>query len=381
LCCKYLVYLLILFLTGTSLSCSQKVSVRVLVAEDQSSHLKEIHQSLMQGRTIGLVNLEKNRSAFRINLDTAIDTMNLPEKTANAFRDRRKSTDLYLGVPSVECAQVAKYISGTYQIPFITNGYDDTLVENVDSVCVFNQNPSHVGKLVARYFYFYLKKNKVSLLYDEGILSNKQMAEGFIQEAGLIGLHISRNHYNGKSPKTDFNRILVTMKTWDPDIVFLCLDPVQYDSALTTMKQVFSTSPMVFLSRAPREDSLMKNPGLYEALYCISVFFEQRPTFVQNEFYKQFQKEFNRSPDFYAAMGYDEIMLIAELIQRKENQKKGDWFTECKGWKTENRDRYNTGFIGFDLDGLAQKPIDVLSIRNGKLVFQNEYWAEISLRR
>ena len=362
-------------------SCSKKEVIQVLIAEDQSSHLKDIHQSLMRGRTIGLVNVDKMNLPYRFQLNAETDTMNLPEKTANTFRNGRVGTDLFLGVPSTECAQVAKYISDTYQIPFITDGYDDTLVENVSTVSVFNQNPFNVGKLIARYFYFYLKKNKVSVLFDESTLSNKQMAEGFDQEASLIGLYTSRNKFNGNAPKTDFNRILVTMKMWDPEIVLICVDPNQFDTVLSLMKQVFAAFPMVFLGRPPREEALLENPGWYENMNCFSVFYEQKKTFLESTFYQQYKTEFNREPDYYAALGFDEIMLIAELVQRKENQKQRDWFTDCKGWKTEHRDRYNTGFIGFDQDGLALKPIDILSIREGKLVFQNEYWAEISLRR
>lgn len=352
-----------------------------MVAEDRSSHLKEIHQSLMQGRTIGLVNVDKMKWPYRFSLDAETDTMNLPEKTANAFREGREDTDLFLGVPSAECAQVAKYISDTYRIPFITDSYDDTLVDQVDSVSVFNHTPFNVGKLAARYFYYYVKKNKVSLLFDENTLSNKQMAKGFELESNLIGLHISQNKFNGNSPKTDFNRILVTMKSWDPEIVFLCTDANRFDSILSTMQQVFPSLPMTYLGRTPREESLIGNPALYENVNCFSVFFEQKPSFLQSAFYQQYKTEFNRAPDFYAALGYDEIILITELVQRKENQKSGDWFIECKGWKTEKRERYNTGFIGFDQDGLAQKPIDIVSVREGKLVFQNEYWAETSLRR
>ncbi len=371
----------LLWMVSFSISCSSKEAFHIVIAEDQSSHLKDIHQALMHGRTIGQVNADKMKLPYRLQLNADLDTMNLPEKTANFFRDFRQTADLFLGVPSTECAPVAKYVSDAYDIPFITNSFDDTLVENVQTVSVFNQTPRNMGKLAARYFYFYLKKNKVSLLFDDSTLSNQQMAGGFIQEANLIGLSISQNQFNGKSPKIDFNRIFVTMKTWNPEIVFICADSRRFYSVLALLNQVFVTMPMTFLGRMPREESVITLPDIFQNVYCFSVFFEKKPTFIQHPFYEQFKRQFDQEPDYYAALGFDEIMLIAEMIQRKENQNQRSGFTDCKGWKTEKNKMYATGFIGFDQDGLAMRPIDVVSIQEGQFTFITEYWAEISLRR
>lgn len=378
---KLIVFIILWSITGSFLACSSKETIHIVIAEDQSSHLKDIHQALMRGRTIGLVNAEKLKLPYRLQLNADSDTMNLPDKTANLFRNFRQTADLFLGVPSTECAQVAKFVSNTYQIPFITDSFDDTLVENVETVSVFNQTPRNMGKLAARYFYFYLKKNKVSVLFDESTLSNTQMADGFIQEANLIGLSISQNKFNGKSPKIDFNRIFITMKTWDPEIVLICADSSLYDSILTLLQQVFIAMPMTFLSRVPREESLTAWSNLFQNVYCFSVFYEKKPPFTKHSFYEQYQKQFNQEPDYYSALGYDEVMMIAEMIQRKENQTMGFGFNDCKGWKTEKKMLYTTGFIGFDQDGLAMRPIDVLSIQKGQITFITEYWAEISLRR
>ena len=158
-----LIFLVInLFLT----SCSRKKVLIVGIAEDTSTNLKDISQSLNNGRNLAIAYLNSLKDfPYSIRLEI-IDTMNNPEKTANAFRylcDSRNASFLF-GVPSVKCAQVAKHIANLREKPFITEAFDEKVIENVENVLLFNQNPYNEGKLAALYFFYILKKSFLMIM-------------------------------------------------------------------------------------------------------------------------------------------------------------------------------------------------------------------------
>lgn len=41
-----------------------------------------------------------------------------------------------------------------------------------------------------------------------------------------------------------------------------------------------------------------------------------------------------------------------------------------------NKDEFNTSFMGFDEKGLSMKPIDILKISNGNIIYSGEFWMD-----
>jgi branched-chain amino acid transport system substrate-binding protein len=374
----YFIFILILLVVFSS--CQKANWITISVLDDQSGSFQPVTQQLANGRSLALSeNPNLSTLPWKIRIKTN-DTMNLPEKTANLMRELNDQTDIYLGVSSVECAQVAKYVAHYRKKVFLSEAIDDTIPDHVTSTLLIQQTPVNIGKLAVRFFFSNLKKDKMLLLYDQSNRSYQGIAEGFKKEGDLIGAQVFEEGFDSTLGKTDFNRLLTKIDSINPQIIYCCVYEKDMEEILKLTLRTFEIPAMLFINRIPDEISRSTNPDLYQQIFCILPFFDKKDSFISSDFYKNYVRKFNQNPDYYAACGYDEIFFIQALLKNNSNQTKKELFSHLKG-STWDEKLFVTGFKGFNNDGLAKRPIDIVKISNGKLSLLETFWSEVSLRR
>jgi ABC-type branched-subunit amino acid transport system substrate-binding protein len=373
-------FIFILFLLVVFSSCQKVNWITIGVLDDQSGSFQPVTQQLANGRSLALSeNPNLSTLPWKIRIKTN-DTMNLPEKTANLMRELNDQTDIFLGVSSVECAQVAKYVAHYRKKVFLSEAIDDTIPDHVTSTLLIQQTPVNTGKLAVRYFFSNLKKDKMLLLYDQSNRSYQGIAEGFKTEGGLIGAQVFEEGFDSTLGKTDFNRLLTKIESINPQIIYCCVYEKDLEEILKLTLRTFEIPAILFINRIPDEISRSTNPDLYQQIFCILPFFDKKDSFISSDFYKNYVRKFNQNPDYYAACGYDEIIFIQALLKNNSNQTKKELFSHLKG-STWDEKLFVTGFKGFNNDGLAKRPVDIVKINNGKLSLLETFWSEVSLRR
>ncbi len=358
--------------------CFHAQTLWIGIAEDQSSSLAKISKELDQGRKLTMQLLshkDANNQVFRLK---SIDTINNPEKTANAFRiliDQHQ-VKVLLGVPSTECAQIAKHIAEARSIPFICNAYDATISEDMNQVTVFRQNPIQLGQLTALYFFYVMKKNRLSVLYDEALQATFQSAKGFLEEGRLIGATMIEETFSSYDRPADWQVKWSRLHSAQPEVILIAADPSHYRDLLTIAKQVLMVPAIFVLHHQPQKEDLLEHPTLFENIYILTPFYEQKPLFSKSSFFQQYIQRFNEAPSYYSAQGHDEIMLLYEIQKKRNHLALNERFSSMEGFIPE-RDLYFTGFRGFMTNSLSMNDIDVLKVQDNAIEYLGAFWMEI----
>jgi ABC-type branched-subunit amino acid transport system substrate-binding protein len=370
---------LLLFIVSCS-SCQKGNWITIGVLDDQSGSFKSVTQNLANGRSLALSEAtEQPNSGWKIKIKES-DTMNLPEKTANLMREINDQVDVFLGVSSVECAQVAKYMAHYRKKVFLSEAIDDTITDHVTSTLLIQQAPINIGKLAVRYFFSNLKKDKILILYDLSNSSYKGIAKGFKAEGELIGAQVFEESFDSTLGKVDFNRVLTRVQSQGPQIIFFCVYEDDLEDILKLTLRTFAIPAMLFTNRLPNDISITSNPDIYQQIFCILPFFDKKESFIASDFYKNYFHKFNQYPDYYASLGYDEMILVREMVKKNSNQYQKELFSQLRGSSWDEK-LFVTRFRGFSNDGLAKRPIDIVKISKGKASLLETFWSEVSLRR
>jgi len=358
-------------------ACFKPSLVWVGIAEDQTGPLAHITRELDQGRRLTQLMYNQEAQSKSLLRFKTIDTLNSPEKTANAFRwliDQQK-VQILLGVPSSECAQIAKHIAEFRKIPFICNAFDSSLETKAGQTRLFRQSPSQMGSLTALYFFYVLKKNRLAVLYDEALLSTVQASEAYLREGRLIGASMQEEPFSSFDRPPDWQVSLSKLQSASPDLVFLAADPSHYKDLLTIARRVLQMSSIFVLHHLPLLEDLESDPDLFENAYFMLPFYEKKEKFVQSSFYRQYEDRFNQKPGFFSAQGHDEVVLLHELINADRNKTISERFTLLHSLNFD-KSKFLTGFRGFTEEGYSMHELDVLKMNQGKIEYQGEFWME-----
>jgi len=377
---KKCILFLLLVTLGWNLSCQRSSWITIGVLDDQTGSSRQMTQEVMNGRMLALTDRPNQTDVrWKIKIKSS-DTMNLPEKTANLMREMNDQVDVFLGVSSVECSQVSKYVAHFRKKVFLSEAIEDTVLDQVSSTLLMQQTSLNTGKLSARYFFSSLKKDKMVVLYDQSNLSFQGIAKGFISEGSLIGAQVLEESFDSTLGKTDFNRLLTKIESIAPQIIFFCVYEKELEELLKLTVKTFDLSATLFVNRIPDEVALTSQAEAYQQVFCVVPFFDKKDSFTSSRFYQAYVQKFNQKPNYYAALGYDEMIFIQEMVKKNSNQYHSELFSHLKG-SSFDESIFVTGFRGFNSDGLAKRPVDIVKIQNGKVTLVETFWTEVSLRR
>ncbi len=352
--------------------CSRKNVVHVGFAEDQSSQVSNIYTSLSNGRKLQSNKLKMNSTFQFYYFDTRRD----PEVAGNTFRDffRKHDNSIMMGTPSAECAQVAKYVADTWKRTFICNSYQTSIVDEVQTTLLINQNPYYQGKLSARYVISEMQKQRICIIVDQSNDRLISLKEGFAHEGRIMDATIMEIGYQSPS-EIDPNAFFAKISQSNVDAVFLLISDSLYQSFLITARKDFQIHVPFILSTLPLDDFLWQN--YWENTYLFLSFYDQKPAFVSSSFYQDYMETFSQPPDFYAALGADEMILLDYAVSTLGLGSITQLYKELRNTDLTEIS-FLTGVRGFDSKGLALKPIDIVYLQNQKLTYQQTYWHEFT---
>jgi ABC-type branched-subunit amino acid transport system substrate-binding protein len=359
-------------------ACAPDRILQVGIAEDQSGPLAEISQQLDKGRRIALQLLhqeKKEKPPIRLKL---IDTMNSPEKTANAFRSliSQHHVKLLLGVPSSECSQVAKHVAESRSVPFISNAYDAELLNQTEKVSLLRQNPGQLGKLIALYFFYVMKKNRLAVIYDEALLSAMQSSGGYLEEGRLVGATMIEEIFSSFDRPADWQISWSKLFSARPEVVLICADPSTYRDMLIIAKRVLNIQAIFVIQHLPLEHDLEEEPELFDQVYVMLPFYSEEQRFKDSNFYHVYHERFNEKPGFFAAQGHDEMVFLCEIMQARSQVPLTERFLNLRSYIAD-KEEYLTGFRGFLADGTSFHDMNVLKFDKHELEYIGKFWMEI----
>ncbi len=352
--------------------CSNRDLYYIGFAEDQSSQASDVYTSLTNGRKLQSNQLEMNRQFRFVYYDTRRD----PEDAANAFRDffQEHPQGIMMGTPSAECAQVAKFVADAWDRTFVCNSYQHSIVDEVKTTLLVNQNPLYQGKLSARYVVTEMKKQRICIVVDQSSQRLRSLKEGFTQEGNNIDATIMEISFLNENT-VDPNKVFATISQSNVDAIFLITKPSMYQTMIATARKDFSIFAPIIMPTLPIEEVLENN--FWEDTFFLVPFFTEKPDFTSSSFFQTYLKTFGQPPDYYAALGADEMTLINHAASVSKQNSLAQIYKELR--KADLSDiHFFTGLKGFDASGLALKPIDIVRIQNQSLIFQETYWHEFT---
>ncbi len=320
---------------------------------------------------------QENKSNYWIK---TMDTINSPEKTANAFRSLidKDNVHLLLGTFSAENAQIGKHIAQIRGVPFIANAYDAELINESPSsyTAVLRQNPMQLGQLTALYFFYMMKKNRLAVISDVALIPSTQCALGFLGEGRLIGATMIEETYSSFERPADWQVSWSRLERAEPEVVFIAGDPSHYRDMLKIAREVLQIASIIVFQHMPMKEDLENHRELFDQTFVMLSFYSEKEEFVQSQFYQSYVKRFNEKPGFFSAQGHDEIMFLDEVMRSREHLPLNERFLNLEGYLAE-QERYLTGFRGFLQDGYSFHSMDVLKIETESVEFLGSFWMEI----
>lgn len=167
------------------------------------------------------------------------------------------------------------------------------------------------GRVGGKFAREYLKANTAAILYDIGNDYSVGLTENFENEFVKIGGKIvSKESYN--TGDKDFNAQLTKIKASKPEVVYL---PDYYGTVALIAKQLRAQGIDVPIIGADGWDGLVENAGLevVEGYYS-NHYSEDSDNPLVQKFVSAFKAKYNKSPNSFAALGYDSVYMLKDAI-------------------------------------------------------------------
>lgn len=170
------------------------------------------------------------------------------------------------------------------------------------------------GPFMADWTYNELGFKKVAILHinnDWGIVTADCFQEAYEQLGGKI---VAREFYF--EGDKDFKAVLTKLKDSEADAFFMA---AMYNDGALIAKQKASLGwaiPILGPSSLYSTQLTVLGGDAVEGLYTNASFFAEDPDPAVQGYVQEFQKRFEATPNFHAALAYDAILLLADAIQR-----------------------------------------------------------------
>jgi branched-chain amino acid transport system substrate-binding protein len=219
------------------------------------------------------------------------------------------------------------------------------------------------GPFMANYAVKILGKKKIGVLYinnDWGIATK----DYFVNPAKEMGAEILAIEAFFETDK-DFTGVLTKLRGYKPELLYI---PSMYNEMALIAKQREKLGWMDVLISGPGS---LYSPKLLEiggasvnGLYTSAVFFPKDPRPEVQKFVKGFEERYKSSPNMFAAIAYDGINLMAEVLRKAGSDRKA---IRDELEKTKNFPGV-TGKITFTERRDVLKDYRHLVIKNGEFV-------------
>ena len=197
------------------------------------------------------------------------------------------------------------------------------------------------GRVGGKFAFENLSAKKAAILYDIGNDYSVGLTENFESEFTKLGGSIVSKESYATGDK-DFNAQLTKIKTAKPDVVYL---PDYYGTVALIAKQLRAQGIDTPIVGADGWDGLTENAG-DEVLngYYSNHYAEDSDSPAVQKFVGSFKAKYNKSPNSFAALGYDSVYMLKDAILKAGTT---DGEKVRAAFETTDGD-YVTGHITFD---------------------------------
>ncbi|MDS0527947.1 ABC transporter substrate-binding protein [Clostridium sp. SHJSY1] len=227
---------------------------------------------------------------------------------------------------------------------------------------------SFQGDVLAKYSSETLKSKTAAVLYNSGSDYSKGIADTFKTKFEETGGTVSEFLSYSSDKETDFKAQLTTIKSSNPDIIVL---PDYYNVVGLIAKQARGMGiQSQFLGGDGWESEELTKIGgdaVNGALY-INHYYSGDESSAVKTFVESYKKEYNKEPDSFAALGYDNAKLLVKAIE-KAGKTDG---VAIKDALASIEIESVTGKIKFDSDRNAVKGAVIIKVDGGKKVLADK---------
>ncbi len=197
------------------------------------------------------------------------------------------------------------------------------------------------GRVGGKFAFENLSAKKAAILYDIGNDYSVGLTENFESEFTKLGGSIVSKESYATGDK-DFNAQLTKIKAAKPDVVYL---PDYYGTVALIAKQLRAQGIDTPIVGADGWDGLTENAG-DEVLngYYSNHYAEDSDSPAVQKFVSSFKAKYNKSPNSFAALGYDSVYMLKDAILKAGTT---DGEKVRAAFETTDGD-YVTGHITFD---------------------------------
>lgn len=248
------------------------------------------------------------------------------------------------------------------KMPLLTPTATEPNVTKVGGEYVFRSCflDSYQGETLAK-FTTELNKKKAAVLYNVGSDYSKGIAEAFKKQYEKDGGKVTDFlTYNDKDK--DFNAQLTKLKGSNPDAILL---PDYYNVSALIAKQARDlgiNATLLGVDGWESEDLIKLGGDSVNNSYYINHYFSEDQDAKVKNFVEGYKKEYNKTPDSLAALGYDGASIMIKALE-KANSTDGDKIKEAL--KTIELDGV-TGKITFNAERTAVKGSVIIKVDGGK---------------
>jgi branched-chain amino acid transport system substrate-binding protein len=220
------------------------------------------------------------------------------------------------------------------------------------------------GKAMADYMFKTLNAKSIAVLNVDNDYGTSTL-QGFIDEMKALGgtVPVQKTFSLGQK---DFNPLVTAVKGTNPDGLAL----IGYYAELGPLVQQAKAqgfNKLILASDGADSPSFPQLAGKdAEGVYLITDFSREDPRPTVQNFIKNYNAKFGRTPDFPAASGYDGARVIVDAMKRGGTTP--DQLKAALG-QTKNFDGV-TGQITFTPDREVNKTVLVAKVQTGQFVFQ-----------
>ncbi len=206
---------------------------------------------------------------------------------------------------------------------------------------------------------------KMAILYinnDWGVDTQKFFKENFEKVGGTVTA--VEGFFQGEK---DFNAVLTKLKQSNPDAIFMAA--MYNDGAMISQQRekLGWNIPVLGPSSLYSEQLIKLGGSSVNGLYTNVSFFTKDPDPKIQAYVTGFQKRYNATPNFHAALAYDAMYILADAIKRAGSVDKKairDSLAQAKDFPAL------TGKITFTQYGDAIKSYKIVQIVNGEFVLK-----------
>ncbi|MDO4594376.1 MAG: ABC transporter substrate-binding protein [Tissierellia bacterium] len=271
-----------------------------------------------------------------------------PNLAKKIFKDNYKNTDFFIGGTTTNVAEVISHLSEKEKILFITpSATGKEITKNKKYTLRLCYTNDYQGRILANYIDDNYKNKKILALVNKSLNYSNEIVDSF-------NLNLKNNNsletIYYEDTKDDFKILAIKIKKQKPDFILIADYYQKLNLIIPKIREENVNS--IFIGPDSWDGMISKYQNELSDL-DESIFSSHFSYFNSNknvvDFTEEYEKEYGEKPDSFAALGYDSIYCIKEILENDHKE------VEFEGV---------SGYIKTNGYGDAKKSANIIKIKN-----------------